>query len=53
MDRFLYDNGPRHERVKPNDSCFNQLISITHSIFSAFDAHSSLEVRGVNVFCIN
>ena len=29
---------------KPNDSCINQLISITHSIFSAFYASPLLEV---------
>ena len=28
----------------PNDSCINQLISITHNICRAFDAFSSLEV---------
>ena len=32
---------------RPNDSCINQLISITHNIYRAFDANSSLEVRGV------
>ena len=33
---------------KPNDSCVNQyVISITHSIFSAFDANPSLKVCGV------
>ena len=32
---------------KTNDSCVNQLISITHSIYSAFDANLSLEIRGV------
>ena len=31
---------------KSNDSCVNQVISITHSIFSAFDANSSLKVLG-------
>ena len=31
----------------PNDSCINQLISITHNIYRAFDANPSLEVRGV------
>ena len=30
-----------------NDSCINQLISITHNIYRAFDANPSLEVRGV------
>ena len=31
---------------KSDDSCVNQVISITHSIFSAFDANSSLKVLG-------
>ena len=29
---------------RPNDSCINQLISITHNIYGAFDANPSLEV---------
>ena len=32
---------------RSNDSCINQLISITHNIDRAFDANPSLEVRGV------
>ena len=32
---------------RPNDSCINQFISITHNIYRAFDANPSLEVRGV------
>ena len=32
---------------RPNDSYINQLISITHNIYRAFDANPSLEVRGV------
>ena len=32
---------------RPNDSCIHQLISITHNIFTAFDADPSLEVRGI------
>ena len=28
----------------PDDSCLNQLISITYNIFEAFDANPSLEV---------
>ena len=32
---------------RPNDSCINQLISITRNIYRAFDANSSLGVRGV------
>ena len=31
----------------PNDSCINQLISITHTIYRAFDANPSPELRGV------
>ena len=30
---------------RPNDSCINQLISITHNIYRAFEADPSLEVR--------
>ena len=32
---------------RPGNSCVNQLISITHDIYKAFDANPSLEVRGV------
>ena len=33
---------------RPNDSCINQLISITLNIYCAFDDNNpSLEVRGV------
>ena len=32
---------------KKNDFCINQLVSITHEIYSTFDCHPSLEVRGV------
>ena len=32
---------------KSNNPCVNQLISVTRSIFSAFDINPSLEVRGV------
>ena len=31
----------------PNDSSIHQLIVITHKVYSAFDANSSLEVPGV------
>ena len=31
---------------RPNGSCINQLISITHNIYRVFDANPSLEVRG-------
>ena len=32
---------------KKNHSCINQLVSITHEIYSAFDCNPSLEVPGV------
>ena len=32
---------------RPGDSTINQLLSITHSIFEAFDCNPSLEVRSV------
>ena len=32
---------------RPNNSCVNQLISITHNIYRAFDANPSIEVPGV------
>ena len=32
---------------RANDSCVNQLLSIVHNIYSAFDACPSLESRGV------
>ena len=31
----------------PNDSCTNQLLSIVHDWYKAFDADPTLEVRGV------
>ena len=34
---------------KKNDSCVNQLVSIIHEIYSAFDCNLSLEVRVVFV----
>ena len=32
---------------RPSDSCVNQLLSITHEIFQAFDCNPALEVRSV------
>ena len=32
---------------RANDSCINQLISITHEIYRAFSCNPSLEVRGI------
>ena len=56
FERLLYDslfeflNGnnlisPYQSGFKPGDSCINQLLSITHEIYSSFD--NDLEVRGV------
>ena len=36
-----------HSGFRPSDSCVNQLLSITHKIFEAFDCNSTLEVRSV------
>ena len=38
---------PLQSGFKPGDSCTNQLLSITHNIYSSFDHYNSLEVRGV------
>ena len=38
---------PCQSGFKENDSCINQLVSINHEIYSAFDCNPSLEVRGV------
>ena len=32
---------------RPNDSCDSQLLSIFRDIYSSFDCHPSLEVRGI------
>ena len=32
---------------RPSDSCANQLLIITHEIFSSFDCNPSLEVRSI------
>ena len=44
-DHKLLD--PCQSGFKENDSCINQLVSITHENYSAFDCNPSLEVRGV------
>ena len=41
-DRKLLN--PCQSGFKKNDSCINQLVSITHEIYSAFDCNPSLEV---------
>ena len=38
---------PHQSGFIPGDSCVQQLISITHEIYNAFDCNPSLEVRGV------
>ena len=38
---------PCQSGFKKNGSCINQLLSITHEIYSAFDRNPSLEVQGV------
>ena len=38
---------PCQSGFKKNDSCINQLVSLTHEIYSAFGWNPSLEVRGV------
>ena len=44
---FLANNllAPNQSGFKPGDSCINQLLSITHEIYSSFD--DGLEVRSV------
>ena len=38
---------PNQSRFRPGDSTINQLISITHTIFKAFDCNPQLDVRSV------
>ncbi len=38
---------PNQSGFRPGDSTINQLVSITHSIFSAFDCNPTLDVRSV------
>ena len=56
FERIIYDNmlkyflnnnliSPIQAGFRPGDSCINQLLSITHDIFTSFD--NGLEVRGV------
>ena len=32
---------------RSNDSCVNQLLSIVHNLYKAFDAYPTLKTRGV------
>ena len=56
FERIIYDNmlkyflddnliSPKQSGFRPGDFCVNQLLSITHDIFTSFD--NGLEVRGV------
>ena len=48
MLKYFLDNNlitPKQSGFRPGDSCINQLLSITHDIFTSFD--NWLEVRGV------
>ena len=48
MLKYFFDNNlisPKQSGFRPDDSCINQLLSITHDIFTSFD--NGLEVRGV------
>ena len=48
MLKYFLDNNlvtPKQSGFRPGDSCINQLLSITHYIFTSFD--KGLEVRGV------
>ena len=47
LKHFLDNNliTPKQSGFRPGDSCINQLLSITHDIFTSFD--NGLEVRGV------
>ena len=56
FERIIYDNmlkyfldnnliTPKQSGFRPGDSCINQVLSITHDIFTSFD--NGLEVRGV------
>ena len=46
---FIENNllSPHQSGFIPGDSCVQQLISITHEIYKAFDCNPSVEVRGV------
>ena len=49
FNHFIENNllSPHQSGFIPGDSCVQQLISITHEIYNAFDCNPSLEVRGV------
>ena len=48
MLKYFLDNNlitPKQSRFRPGDSCINQLLSISHDIFTSFG--NGLEIRGV------
>ena len=48
MLKYFFDNNlisPKQSGFRPGDSCINQLLSITHDIFTSF--YNGLEVRRV------
>ena len=58
LEKLIYDSlyshlrlcdilNPNQSGFRPGDSAINQLISITHTIFSAFDCNPPLDVRSV------
>ena len=50
MFKYFIENNvlsPNQLGFIPGDLCVQQLISITHEIYNAFDCNPSLEVRGV------
>ena len=47
---FLEENNilnSNQSGFRPNGTCESQLLSIVHDIYSLFDCHPSLEVRGI------
>ena len=58
LEKLIYDSlysylikemllNPYQSEFLPGDSTINQLLSITHSVFEAFDCNPTLEVRSV------
>ena len=49
LKKFLDNNliSPKQSRLRLGDSCVNQLLLVTHDIFTSFE--NSLEVRGVSI----
>ena len=61
LEKLIYDSlyshlvscellNPNQSGFRPGDSTINQLISITHTIFKAFDCNPPLDVRSVFFF---